>query len=211
MTIVCNLEIYYSDRHTEGKKQRIEFKVEETPGVGDDLREKLLFNPELSDITLICGEKRFPCHRAMLASRSDVFAAMFKHMDPQEAAKKEIHLKDTEPEVMEQLLQFLYTDHCSDLLASAGSLLTEADKYNIPRLKATCEEAMCDNIDVGNAAKVLILAYLHEAKNLQTVAVDFVTDNMVKVSETPGWKIITESHPRIMNEILMSLTAKMRR
>ena len=67
---------------------------------------------------------------------------------------------------------------------------------------------MCENIDVPNAANVLVLAYLHEAKNLQAVAVDYVTCNMNKVAETPGWKTITEGHPRIMNEVLMSLTSK---
>ncbi len=125
--------------------------------------------------------------------------------------RNEVVISDTDPDVLEQLLQFVYTDRCEELTSMAGSLLTEADKYNLPRLKAACEEAMCENIDVPNAAGVLVLAYLHEAKNLQAVAVDFVTQNMVKVSDTPGWKTITESHPRIMNEILMSITAKMKR
>ncbi len=210
LTIVCNLEIYYSDRQTEGKRQRIEFKVEETPCLGENLG-KLLVGGDFSDVTLHCGSRTFSCHKNVLASRSDVFSAMFSHKDTTESQRNEVTISDTDPDVLEQLLQFIYTDRCDELPAMAGSLLTEADKYNLPRLKATCEEAMCENIDVTNAASVLVLAYLHEAKNLQTVAVEFVTQNMVKVSETSGWKTITESHPRIMNEILMSLTAKMRK
>ncbi len=69
---------------------------------------------------------------------------------------------------------------------------------------------MCENIEVSNAAEVLMLAYLHEAKNLQSVAVDFVTNNLPKVAETTGWKVISESHPKIMNEVVMSLSAKLR-
>ncbi len=210
LTIVCNLEIYYSDRQTEGKRPRIQFKLEDTPGLGDNMA-KALQSGEFADVTVVCGPKSFPCHKAVLAARSDVFAAMFSHKETAENQKNEVVIADTDPDVLEQLIQFIYTDKCDDLLAMAGSLLTEADKYNLPRLKALCEEAMCENIDVGNAASVLVLAYLHEAKNLQTVAVEFVTQNMVKVSETPGWKSITESHPRIMNEILMSITAKMRK
>ena len=95
-----------------------------------------------------------------------------------------------------------------NILQSASGLLTAADKYNIPRLKTICEEAMCENIEVSNAAEVLMLGYLHEAKNLQSVAVEFVTTNLSRVSETLGWKVIAESHPKIMNEVLMTLASK---
>jgi hypothetical protein len=30
--------------------------------------------------------------------------------------------------------------------------------------------------------------------------------NVSEVSETPGWKVIAESHPKIVNEVLMSMT-----
>lgn len=123
----------------------------------------------------------------------------------------EVLIDDIEPDTLEELLQFVYTDRCDGIPTNASSLLTAADKYNIPRLKAMCEEAICDNIDVTNAANVLVLGYLHEAKNLQKVAVDFVTNNMGKVSETPGWKIITDSHPKIMNEVIMSIVAKVKK
>ncbi len=83
LTIVCNLEIYYSDRQTEGKRQRIEFKVEETASLGDNMA-RALANGEFSDVTLVCGEKSFPCHKTVLAARSDVFAAMFSHKDTTE-------------------------------------------------------------------------------------------------------------------------------
>ena len=208
LTIVCNLEIYYSDRHTEGKKQRLEFKTEETPSLGDNL-EKGLPTAQFSDVTLVCDGRRFDAHKFILSSRSDVFKAMFSHEGTTESTSNEVVIKDLEPEVLEHLLKFIYSDKAeSSLPALAGGLLTAADKYNIPRLKAICEETMCENIDVSNAAEVLGLAYLHEAKILQTVAVNFVTNNMAKVAETPGWKTITESQPKIMNEVLMSLTSK---
>ena len=208
LTIVCNLEIYYSDRHTEGKKQRLEFKTEETPSLGDNL-ERGLPTAQFSDVTLVCDGRRFDAHKFILSSRSDVFKAMFSHEGTTESTSNEVVIKDLEPEVLEHLLKFIYSDKAeSSLPALAGGLLTAADKYNIPRLKAICEETMCENIDVSNAAEVLGLAYLHEAKILQTVAVNFVTNNMAKVAETPGWKTITESQPKIMNEVLMSLTSK---
>ena len=103
---------------------------------------------------------------------------------------------------------FTFQINKDNILQSASGLLTAADKYNIPRLKTICEEAMCENIEVSNAAEVLMLGYLHEAKNLQSVAVEFVTTNLSRVSETPGWKVIAKSHPKIMNEVLTTLVSK---
>ena len=100
LTIVCNLEIYYSDRQTEGKRQKIEFKMEETPALGDNLA-KCLGNPEFADVTLVCGAKSFPCHKAILSARSDVFAAMFSHKETTESIKNEVVLADTEPELLQ--------------------------------------------------------------------------------------------------------------
>jgi speckle-type POZ protein len=209
LTIVCNLEIYYCDRHLEGKKRRVEFKPEETPSLGDQLI-KALKSPSAADVTLICKEKRFPCHKVILRARSDVFDAMFSHEEMAEMKSSEVMIEDTDPDSLEQLLQFIYSDKVEGLAANAAGLLTLADKYNIPRLKGMCEESMCKNIEVGNAADLLVLAYLHETSNLRAIAVDFITCNMSRVSETPGWKGIAESHPRIMNEIVQALTAKMK-
>ena len=105
---------------------------------------------------------------------------------------------------------FAFQINKDNILQSASGLLTAADKYNIPRLKTICEEAMCENIEVSNAAEVLMLGYLHKAKNLQSVAIEFVTTNFSRVSKTPGWKVIAKSHPKIMNEVLTTLVSKFR-
>jgi hypothetical protein len=46
--------------------------------------------------------------------------------------------------------------------------------------QAICEEAICDDIDISNAVHSLILGHLHEAKNLKTTALDFVSNNLVR-------------------------------
>jgi hypothetical protein len=46
-------------------------------------------------------------------------------------------------------------------------------------LKSVCEEAICDDIDIGNAVHSLILGHLHEAKNLKATALEYVSTNLV--------------------------------
>ena len=85
------------------------------------------------------------------------------------------------PFLLFQLLRFIYTDKAEGAESgdSAANLLPLADKYNLPRLKAICEESICDDIDVSNAVHSLILGHLHEAKNLKAVALEFVSTNLV--------------------------------
>jgi hypothetical protein len=63
LTIVCNLEIYYSDRSSQGKKPRLDLVLNpDGPNLGDQLAESFS-GGEFTDVTLVCGEKRFPCHK----------------------------------------------------------------------------------------------------------------------------------------------------
>ena len=89
-------------------------------------------------------------------------------------------------------MKYIYSDKLEcDMPNLASSLMTAADKYNIPRLKSLCEESICNNIEVSNAADILVLAHMYEASNLKVMAIDFIMNNLDKVSETPGWTNIT--------------------
>jgi len=226
LTIVCNLEVYYSDRLTVGKVPTATDARNEldnnTPSLGDDLAahgfsfassEQFSFalDSKFSDVTLVCGSKHFPCHKIILSSRSDVFAAMFSHRDTAEDKTNRVDITDVDEDSLEQLLRFIYTDKIDEanLTTLACGLLTAADKYNVPRLKAVCEMAICDNLDVSNAAQALVLAHLHEAKQLKKVAVDFVTQNIVKVSESPGWSQIVGGN-EVLGDILKSVMMKLK-
>lgn len=209
LTIVCNLEIFYSDRLTQGKKRtRLDFTSSGDPNstLGDQLSEA--FNGgDFSDVTLICGEKRFSCHKFILSARSDVFKAMFSHENTKEGQTNQVEITDTDPDTLEQLLKYIYSDKLEcDMPNLASSLMTAADKYNIPRLKSLCEESICNNIEVSNAADILVLAHMYEAANLKVMAIDFIMNNLDKVGETPGWtNITTGQHPKLLGEMFKTL------
>ena len=84
-----------------------------------------------------------------------------------------------------------------------------SNSFHRYRLKAVCERVICDNLDVSNAAQALVLAHLHEAKQLKKVAVDFVTQNIVKVSETPGWSQIVGGN-EVLGDILKSVMLRLK-
>ena len=96
LTIVCNLEIFYSDRTTQGKKRpKLDFSpvTEQPVKLGDQLSEAFS-SGEFSDVTLVCGEKQFPCHKFILSARSDVFKAMFSHENTKEGQTNTVRTTD---------------------------------------------------------------------------------------------------------------------
>ena len=97
LTIVCNLEIFYSDRTTQGKKRpKLDFSpvTEQPVKLGDQLSEAFS-SGEFSDVTLVCGEKQFPCHKFILSARSDVFKAMFSHENTKEGQTNTVRTTDS--------------------------------------------------------------------------------------------------------------------
>ncbi len=79
-------------------------------GTGGTLR-SVLESGKYSDVTLVAsGGKRFPSHKVMLGSRSKVLATMFSHEGMLENQTKEITMDDTLPDVVREMLHYLYTD-----------------------------------------------------------------------------------------------------
>lgn len=57
------------------------------------------------DVTLTCNDVKFPAHKAILAARSDVFAAMFQHKDTEEAATNEVKIDDADVNTLNNFLE----------------------------------------------------------------------------------------------------------
>lgn len=101
-----------------------------------------------SDCVLTSGSKEFHVHKAILAARSPVFSAMFEH-EMSEARSDRVEINDIDPEVLKEMLRFMYTgiswfptNDSRYLLGSAPNLdrmpdelLAAADKYQLERLK----------------------------------------------------------------------------
>lgn len=54
------------------------------------------------------------------------------------------------------------------------NILCSFVQYALERLKVMCEEALCTNLSIDNAAEILILADLHSADQLKAQAIDFI-------------------------------------
>ena len=129
----------------------------------------------------------FFAHKAVLAARSPVFAKMFEH-DLQESATNSVTLSDINPKVFTELLTYIYTGKAPHIQTLANSLLNAAEKYQLGRLKAMCEQQMSYGLEVENAAETLVLAHTYGADQLKKNALMYIVKHRDKVRETKDWE-----------------------
>ncbi|XP_052569409.1 speckle-type POZ protein-like [Peromyscus californicus insignis] len=173
--------------------------------LADELGE-LWEKSQFTDCCLVVAGQEFRAHKAILAARSPVFRAMFQH-DMEESRKNRVEIPDLEPQVFKEMMGFIYTGKAPDLDSMADTLLAAADKYGLECLKVMCEDALCRDLSVENAAHTLFLADLHSSGQLKTQALDFITAHASEVSETSGWKAMVGSYPHLVAEAYRSLAS----
>lgn len=171
LTLYCEVSVVADSVNIAGQNNTTQFKVPDCK-LSEDL--SLLFeSSKFSDVILSVEGREFFAHKAILAARSPVFAAMFEH-EMEEKKQNRVEITDMDNEVLNEMLKFIYSGKAPQLEKMADDLLAAADKYDLERLKVMCEEALCSNLAVDTAADVLILADMHSAQQLKAHAIDFI-------------------------------------
>ena len=197
LTIVVDIELLLDNENASSK-----FRKFDLPSIADDIGQ--CFNQEdNSDVSILCGDRKFHCHKFILRLRSNVFAAMFAH-ETTENKNKEVSIKDIDPDILEHLLKFVYTDSVDEeeIKPMAVELFEAADKYNLPKLKKFSEDAILESLDASNAARILLLGYLHESADLQRFSADKIAKEMDEVEKTRDWEMIEKHHPKAMKMVI---------
>jgi hypothetical protein len=160
----------------------------------------------LSDIKVVAGKSSFHCHKIVLASRSDVFKAMFSHGNLKECLDGELILEE-DSDIVDHFLQFLYTDEVKGDLDdnSAAKLLVMGDKYNMSKLKKTCSRILSNHMDTDNCCQILVTAHLHLCDILEKECCAYITKNIADVMQTEGWTELGCSHPQIVGVVIRHL------
>ena len=163
---------------------------------------KLLGNQKFSDVRIICGKEVFDCHRSILSVRSPVFEAVFQSEVLENL--KEVVIKDHRPEVVKEMLHFIYNGATSTetVMDEIGKdLLGAADQYQLDILRDKCEEKLCSSLEVSNSVELLVLADLHHTSKLRSMALKLVAKNMDTIVNTDVYKDFARHHPDISVEI----------
>merc|ERR1712038_2041762 len=126
-------------------------------------------NNTLCDVTLRIENEDFSAHRIVLAACSDYFRAMFTHK-MSEKDKNVIELHKISAQVMEVLLDFVYTETVNVSVENVQELLPAACLLQLTGVKQACSEFLEAQLDPSNCLGIRIFAENHGCEALRQAA-----------------------------------------
>mgnify|MGYP001391827995 CR=1 FL=1 len=145
-----------------------------------------------SDIALYVGHREFKAHKLVLRMRSPYWEALFASPMREAGADSDDGLKitDTEPDVFEQLLRWMYTGEVAEGALETQDMaehcLMGANRYELGGLKLLCEAKLCEGLTVENVATRLVLGEQAEADQLKECCLEFMKPNAAAVLQVGG-------------------------
>ena len=183
--------------------QKVNILSDTEPTLEEALKKMHLETP--SDVTIICDEEKFPCHKTILSARSDVFKVMFSMPDSKEQQHGVVKIDDVSAKTMKTFLKFMYTDDLEEEEIDCN-LLIAADKYDFKRLFNICLKPIEQDMCCANVMEITVAAYLveHRCKNLLKKASDFIFEygRVGLIEKCPYWDQIYSKYPAIAAKVM---------
>ncbi|XP_015907586.2 speckle-type POZ protein B [Parasteatoda tepidariorum] len=155
-----------------------------------------------TDVTIKSGADVLKAHKIVLCARSPVFEAMFTN-PMQESEDGVVVIEDIEPQVLRDLLDFVYSGHLNlnDLTVSkACELLYAAEKYQIRTLKQLCVNHLRSNLSVENAFQILECSNLYDGQ-LRSHTLKYISEQFPVIEKTEEWKTVQLKNPNLALEV----------
>ena len=160
----------------------------------------LLYDPSFKDVEFLVKGKLFRAHKNILASRSEVFTAMFKNK-MNESLTSSVKIKDIEPKIFEQMLYFIYTDEVDLKKNTVFKLFAAAHKYNVKKLKQICIEKIYENLSINNVLETLQFVELYSISELQERTLEFLTVHLTELQNSKEFELFITTYPDIAVKI----------
>jgi len=135
----------------------------------NELREQHL----LCDVTVQVGNKNIPAHRAVLASASQYFHAMFTG-EMSESKQNVIILKEVDATALELLIEYCYTAEVTVTEENVQALLPAASLLQLTDVRTACCEFLKTQLHPTNCLGIMRFADLHLCKDLVSAAHSFI-------------------------------------
>lgn len=164
---------------------------------------ELFLNEQNSDFVFKAENREFRVHKAILATRSPVFASMFQH-DMAEKNSGIVDILDCTAESFEVFLLYLYTG-CAETMSpnNVFHLYYAADKYRVDDLKKECVEFIMSILSIETFCDTIALSLRHGESAMQKEATRFFRQNIKEVIKTVQWQNYMSENPTHANELLI--------
>ncbi|XP_024871275.1 kelch-like protein 5 isoform X2 [Temnothorax curvispinosus] len=154
------------------------------------IMESYLHKQQLTDVTLIAGNKRVPAHRLVLSAGSEYFAAMFTN-PLRESTQNEIELIDVDGDALWALVLYCYTG-CVELQEdSVEILLATACLLQLnPVIKACCQ-FLVKQLHPSNCLGIRMFADTQGCSELFEYAHAYTTKHFMEVTKNQEFLLLS--------------------
>lgn len=178
--------------------------------------QRLRTERKMCDVILQAGGVDFPCHRALLASSSEYFWALFGETTTERLAAS-VSLLALTPEGLDAILDFLYSGWLSISKQTLPAVLEAARYLQVDTAVNICERFIIDSLNAKNCCSYANLAERHalldalEAAN-HTIAMEMQVllqesrDHLLDLNVDSMMAVLdAEEIPRVKEEELIQL------
>ncbi|XP_078612132.1 kelch-like protein 24 [Branchiostoma floridae x Branchiostoma japonicum] len=134
------------------------------------------------DVSLCVDGIEFPCHRAVLASFSPYFKAMFSN-ELAESHQEKVTINGVEAPMIELLLGYAYTSEIVITKMNVQSLLAAANLLEVLPVRDACCAFMEKHMDESNCLGIHCFAEAHACSELQEKAKSYVLTSFPEVCQ----------------------------
>lgn len=130
-----------------------------------------------ADMVLVSEGKEIKVSKGILAARSSVFLAMFKHQ-LEETKSGRVNITDVKYEPLCALIQYLYTDtvDLNDCVQFVIELFVAADKYDVRSLRTLSEMFISNNISDANVIDAINISKALNSLPIKQACLDYIAN-----------------------------------
>ncbi|XP_032230594.2 kelch-like protein diablo [Nematostella vectensis] len=142
----------------------------------------------LCEVTIVVNGKPFYAHRNVLAAASPYFRSMFSSHFREQNESKPVILENITADVMEELLNFIYTGTIKITPFNVKDLVSASNYLLMNSLKDACVSFMKSMINPSNCLGIETAANQFDCEALRKTANQYILDNFATVSQTDEFK-----------------------
>lgn len=162
----------------------------------------------LCEVTIVVNGKPFYAHRNVLAAASPYFRAMFSNHFREQCETKPVILENITADVMEELLNFIYTGTIKITPLNVRDLVSASNYLLMNSLKDACVSFMKSMLNPSNCLGIESAADQFDCETLRETANNYIFNNFATVSQTDEFKMLS---PERLEQFLISDDTKVDR
>lgn len=136
-----------------------------------------------TDLTLLVDGQTIDVHKIIIASASPVILE-----ELQESGKQEVEITGSNFEIVNSMVEFLYTNSIENIETISVDLFKLAHRYKINDLKDAIESYMIKTLTADSVIDCLTFANEFERTTLKSVCLDYFVNNAKQIVSLSSWQ-----------------------